>query len=69
MKGLYVACSILTVSGAKERKVIVKSLKNVVPEMLKNKVAHLFLIKVLNTIDDTVLTKKYIVNVRIIKLI
>ena len=44
---------------AKDRKAVVKSLP--VGEMLTNKVAHLFLVHIITTLDDTQLTKKKIV--------
>lgn len=45
---------------AKERKLVIKSLP--VGEMVVNKIAHLFLIHVINTLDDTQLTKKKILH-------
>jgi hypothetical protein len=49
--GLTVACSIFTILDAKGRKEAIKSLP--VVEMLSNKIAHLFLIHIANTLDDT----------------
>lgn len=49
--GLAVACAIFTILDAKDRKAAIKSLP--VVEMLSNKNAHLFLIHVANTLDDT----------------
>ena len=45
---------------AKDRKLVVKSLKEAIKEMFTNKIAHLFIIHVINTLDDTTLTKKKI---------
>lgn len=50
-EGLKVACALFAILEAKDRKVVVKSLP--VEEMLTNKIAHLFLIYVANTLDDT----------------
>jgi hypothetical protein len=58
--GLSVACGIFSILDAKDRKIVVKSLP--VEEMLTNKIAHLFLIHVITTLDDTQLTKKKILN-------
>ena len=49
--GLTVACCIFTILDAKGRKEAIKSLP--VVEMLSNKIAHLFLIHIANTLDDT----------------
>ena len=58
--GLSVACGIFSIMDAKDRKTVVKSLP--VEEMLTNKIAHLFLIHIVTTLDDTQLTKKKILN-------
>lgn len=58
--GLDVACGLFTIMDARDRKTVVKSLP--VEEMLTNKVAHLFLIHVTTTLDDTQLTKKKILH-------
>ena len=58
--GLSVACGIFSILDAKDRKTVVKSLP--VEEMLTNKIAHLFLIHIVTTLDDTQLTKKKILN-------
>lgn len=50
-EGLTVACGLFSVLEAKDRKVVVKSLP--IGEMATNKVAHLFLIHINNTLDDT----------------
>lgn len=63
-QGLYVACVIFTVLDAKDRKVVVKTLKDILKEMMTNRIAHLFVIHVINTLDDTMLTKKKILQVR-----
>lgn len=59
-QGLAVACGIFTALDAKDRKAAIKSLPIV--EMLANKNAHLFLIHVANTLDDTQLTKKKLLH-------
>lgn len=64
-EGLKVACALFALLEAKDRKVVVKSLP--VEEMLTNKIAHLFLIYVANTLDDTQLTKKKILHEALIK--
>ena len=62
-QGLYVACSLFTVLDAKDRKIVVKTLKESIKEMFTNKIAHLFIIHILNNLDDTLLTKKKIITV------
>jgi len=51
--GLLVACAVFQVLDAKDRKIVVKSMKDIIKEMLTNKIAHLFVIHVINTLDDT----------------
>jgi hypothetical protein len=51
--GLVVACAIFNVLDAKDRKLVVKSMKDIVKEMFTNKIAHLFVIHVINNLDDT----------------
>ena len=60
MKGLKVACTLFNMMDAKNRKMAVKSLP--VSEMIVNKISHLFIIHVTNTLDDTQLTKKKILH-------
>lgn len=62
--GLYVACACFTMIDAKDRKTVVKILKEDMKEMFTNKMAHLFLLHILYTLDDTTLSKKKIVSVR-----
>ena len=57
------ACTLFTVLEAKDRKVVLKSLKDNVKEMITNRVASLFLVHIINTLDDTLLTKKRITTV------
>jgi hypothetical protein len=45
---------------AKDRKGVLKTLKDDIKEMFTNKLAYLFLIHVLNNLDDTTLSKKKI---------
>lgn len=61
-KGLYVACACFNLLDAKDRKVVIKSLKDVLKEMLTNKISHLFIIHILNNLDDTQLSKKKIIT-------
>lgn len=48
---------------AKDRKTVVKTLKEDMKEMFTNKMAHLFLIHILYNLDDTTLSKKKIITV------
>jgi len=50
-QGLAVACGLFSALEAKDRKTAIKNLP--VNEMVANKNAHLFLIHVANTLDDT----------------
>ena len=59
-QGLKVACVLFDVLDAKDRKVAVKNLP--IAEMVINRIAHLFVIHVANTLDDTQLTKKKILH-------
>lgn len=59
-EGLKVACGLFTIMDAKDRKMAVKGLP--IAEMSTNKLAHLFLIHVVNTLDDTQLTKKKVLH-------
>ena len=59
-EGLNVACGLFSILDAKDRKNAIKSLPIV--EMLSNTIAHLFLIHVANTLDDTQLTKKKLLH-------
>ena len=61
LKGLKVACALFNILDAKNRKVVVKSMP--ISEMITNRIAHLFVIHVANTLDDTQLTKKKILHV------
>ena len=58
--GLNFACAIFNILDAKDRKAAIKALP--VVEMTQNKLAHLFLIHVANTLDDTQLTKKKLLH-------
>ena len=57
-----VACALFNLMDAKDRKTVVKSLQEPLKEMVVNKVASLFLVHVLNSLDDTVISKKKIIN-------
>ena len=58
--GLLVANAIFNMLDAKDRKIVIKSLKEAIKEMFSNKIAHLFIMHIINTLDDTTLTKKKI---------
>ena len=60
LKGLKVACALFNILDAKSRKVVVKNMP--IGEMITNRIAHLFIIHVANTLDDTQLTKKKILH-------
>jgi len=64
-EGLRVACALFNVLEAKDRKVVIKSLP--VAEMATNKIAHLFLIHIANSLDDTQLTKKKLMHEVLVK--
>jgi hypothetical protein len=59
-EGLKAACSLFNVLDSKDRKAAVKNLP--VAEMVVNRIAHLFLIHVAYTLDDTQLTKKKLLH-------
>ena len=61
-QGLEVACSLFNVLDAKDRKIVVKSLQEPLKEMATNRVASLFITHILNTLDDTVISKKKILH-------
>jgi pumilio family protein 6 len=63
-QGLYVSCACFTMLDAKDRKLVLKSLKEDIKEMFTNRLAHLFLIHILLNLDDTTLSKKKILTVR-----
>lgn len=61
-QGLLVACSLFNVLDAKDRKLVVKSVQEPLKEMVTNKVAHLFILHMLNNLDDTVVSKKKLLH-------
>lgn len=61
-QGLVVACSLFNLLEAKDRKIVVKSVQEPLKEMIVNKVAHLFILYIINNLDDTVMTKKKLLN-------
>lgn len=61
-QGLLVACGIFNILDAKDRKFVVKSIQEPLKEMITNKIASLFILHVLNGLDDTVLSKKKILQ-------
>jgi hypothetical protein len=62
-QGLYVACACFTMIDSKDRKMVIKSLKEVMKEMFTNKISYLFVSHILYTLDDTTLAKKRIIAV------
>jgi len=60
--GLKAACGIFNILDAKDRKGVLKAFKPVLKETLTNKIAHLFIAHICNTLDDTVLTKKKLLS-------
>jgi len=61
-QGLTVACALFNILDAKDRKLVVKSIQEPLKEMITNKVAHLFIVHIINNLDDTVISKKKIIN-------
>lgn len=57
---MRVACTLFNILDAKDRKVAVKNLP--IAEMVVNKIAHLFVIHIANTLDDTQMTKKKVLH-------
>lgn len=62
-QGLAVACGVFNVLDAKDRKIALKSLKDILKGSFTNPIAHLFVIHVINSLDDTILSKKKILIV------
>jgi len=56
--GLKVACGLFTFLDSKDRKLSLKAFKAILKETLTNKIAHQFILHMVTTLDDTVLTKK-----------
>lgn len=61
-QGLYVACAAFTLMDAKDRKGVLKTLKENMKEMFTGKLTSVFLVHIINTLDDTTLTKKKITS-------
>lgn len=61
-KGLQVACGLFAIASSKERRSIIKTLKPVVKEMITNPISSLFILYVCLNLDDTVQTKKSVMN-------
>ncbi len=61
-QGLKVACGLFAIASSKERRSIVKTIKPLAEEMSTNPVSSLFLLYIANSLDDTVLGKKSVVN-------
>ncbi|CCE83927.1 Piso0_004524 [Millerozyma farinosa CBS 7064] len=57
-EGCEVACSLVAMANAKERKVIVRSLKKHEVDLVKNEFGNVVMICIYMTIDDTVLVHK-----------
>ncbi|RLV90393.1 Pumilio y domain family member 6 [Spathaspora sp. JA1] len=63
-EGSEVACKLIALANAKERKTIIRSLKSHINELIKNEYGNLVLITLFMTVDDTVLLfKSFIVEV------
>ena len=61
-QGLKVACGLFSIASPKERRAIVKTIKPLAEEMATNPVSSLFLLYISCSLDDTVLSKKSIMN-------
>ncbi|RCK54761.1 Pumilio y domain family member 6 [Candida viswanathii] len=57
-EGSEVACNLIALANAKERKTIIKSLKTHTNELIKNEYGNIVLITLFMTVDDTVLIFK-----------
>lgn len=57
-EGAEVACNLIAVANAKERKLIVRSLKDHAKKLIENEYGNLVLITLFMTVDDTVLLHK-----------
>jgi pumilio family protein 6 len=60
--GLKVACGLFAIASSKDRRAIIKLVKPLVEEMSTNQVSSLFLLYVSLTLDDTVMSRKSVVN-------
>ncbi len=63
--GAHLICNAIDYMDPKDRKNLLKGFKGQVKDFLlkENSFSHLVIIKILSTVDDTVLIKKTIVNV------
>lgn len=57
-EGSDVACTLVARANAKERKLILKALKNHAEKLIKNEYGNIVFITILNCVDDTVLVFK-----------
>lgn len=57
-EGSEVACNLIAVANAKERKIIIRSLKDHAKKLIENEYGNLVLITLYMTVDDTVLLHK-----------
>lgn len=57
-EGSEVACNLISVANAKERKIIIRSLKDHAKKLIENEYGNLVLITLFLTVDDTVLLNK-----------
>lgn len=57
-EGAEVACNLIAVANAKERKIIIRSLKDHAKKLIENEYGNLVLITLFMTVDDTVLLHK-----------
>ena len=60
--GAHAAIRLLWQCSAKDRKLILRSLKGLVPDTAKEEAGHLFLIALLDTVDDTVTLGKLVLK-------
>lgn len=61
-EGSQVACIVLSIATAKERKTLVRSLKPFVTKLATDEYGHLVLITLFNTVDDTVFVSKAFIS-------
>lgn len=61
-EGSDVACSLVALANAKERKVIIRSIKSFLKELEMNEYGYIVLTSLLMTVDDTVLLQKSLIS-------
>jgi len=64
-EGVHLVCNAIDYMEPKDKKVLLKGFKGKVKELLlaEHSLCHVVLIKILSTVDDTILVKKTILNV------